>query len=450
MSKKKLKLMDQFIKHFFISAALVFISGYSYSQFTLGAELRPRAEYRHGYKTLAAKDQEPAAFIDQRSRLNFKYETPKFRLFVQIQDVRTWGSTSQLEYNTASTTLHQAWGEISIGERWALRAGRQEWVYDASRMLGNVAWAQQARSHDGVLLKFNGKDDLSLHLGGAFNQDGPGSVGTVYTTPNSYKSLVFLWANKKFSDQFSASLLFLNNGAQPFTTDSAGTIDHVDRYSQTIGTHLEFKKKKLSITGWFYYQMGEDAILEQVDLQASNASLEAAYKLSKKFTVALGAEFFSGQDQTDTTAAYSETQRAFIPLYGTNHKFNGYMDYFYVGNYSRNAGLLDPYFKLIYRKEMTTIGATVHFFQSTADVLDKSVTNEITSMSSGLGTEIDLYFGTKLSKDVILNIGYSQLFATETMQAIKGGDHNATQNWAYVMLIFKPTMLKVEEKPKEE
>lgn len=442
--------MDRFKKHILLSAVLMFISGYTYAQFTLGAELRPRFEYRHGYKTLASKDQDAAAFIDQRSRLNFGYDTPKFKLFVQFQDVRTWGSTSQLAYTTGSTTLHQAWGEFAIGKQWALRAGRQEWAYDAHRMLGNVEWAQQARSHDGVLLKYNGKNDLSVHLGGAFNQDGPGSVGTVYTTPRSYKSMFFIWANKKFSEQFSASLLFINNGAQPFTTDSVGNIDYVDRYSQTIGTHMEYKKKKVSATGWFYYQMGEDGVLGHVDLQATNASLEVAYQASKKFKVVLGAEYLSGQSQTDTSSSYSESQRAFFPLYGTNHKFNGFMDYFYVGNHAKNVGLLDPYFKLIYKKEKTTVGLAVHFFQSAADVRDMSVTNEIVAMSSSLGTELDLFCGTKLSKDVILKAGYSQLFATETMEALKGGDRNATQNWGYVMLVFKPTLVKVEPKPQEK
>jgi len=93
--------MDRFKKHILLSAVLVFISGYSYSQFTLGAELRPRAEYRHGYRSLAANDQDAAAFIDQRSRLNLGYDTPKFKLFIQFQDVRTWGSTSQLAFSRA-------------------------------------------------------------------------------------------------------------------------------------------------------------------------------------------------------------------------------------------------------------------------------------------------------------------------------------------------------------
>ena len=30
---------------------------------------------------------------------------------------------------------------------------------------------------------------------------------------------------------------------------------------------------------------------------------------------------------------------SFTPFYGTNHKFNGHMDYFYVGNHIGNVGL---------------------------------------------------------------------------------------------------------------
>ena len=44
------------------------------AQFDLSGEIRPRTEYRHGFKTLGFSDQEAAFQISQRSRLNANYK----------------------------------------------------------------------------------------------------------------------------------------------------------------------------------------------------------------------------------------------------------------------------------------------------------------------------------------------------------------------------------------
>lgn len=65
------------------------------------------------------------------------------------------------------------------------------------------------------------------------------------------------------------------------------------------------------------------------------------------------------------------------------------------------------------------------------------------TLSSSLGTEIDLVYGVKLHKAVNLKAGYSHMFATESMVAIKGtGDNTLMNNWAWLMLTFKPTLFE--------
>jgi hypothetical protein len=438
--------MNQYWKYFISLAFVAFSGGHTYAQFTLGAEVRPRGEYRHGFRSLADVDQDAAFFIDQRTRLNVGLKKENVSIFIQFQDIRTWGSQSQLSSADGLTTLHQAWGEFAMGKKLSFRAGRQEWSYDTHRILGNVGWAQQARSHDGALLKFKGSESFTAHLGGAFNQDSPKSVGTIYTVPSSYKTMLFIWLNKKFSDQLAASVLFLNNGMQPLIRDSVGNVtDWVDRYSQTIGTHINYKKQKVGVTGWFYYQMGENPVVGHRDIQAINAAIELAFKATETLTVKAGAEYLSGQSQTDTSSSYTDINHAFTPFYGTNHKFNGFMDYFYVGNHGNSVGLIDPYVKLHVKKGKINAGIDAHFFQAAAAVMDPvalAETGEISEMSSSLGTEIDLSFGAKINQDVMLKAGYSHLIATDTMEALKGGDANETQNWGYVMIIFKPELLK--------
>ena len=117
----------------------------SCAQFSISGEYRPRAEYRHGFQSLAAEDQEEAFFIDQRTRINLNYNSEKYAVRIVFQDIRTWGSQQQLVNNDgALTTLHEAWGQIFLNDNFSVKLGRQEIKYDDHRIFGNVGWAQQA------------------------------------------------------------------------------------------------------------------------------------------------------------------------------------------------------------------------------------------------------------------------------------------------------------------
>ena len=72
--------------------------------------------------------------------------------------------------------------------------------------------------------------------------------------------------------------------------------------------------------------------------------LEAMYKASSKVKLGLGVEAISGDDAD--TAGVTE---AFLPHFGTNHKFNGFMDYFYVGNHVNSVGLLDVHASAVFK-----------------------------------------------------------------------------------------------------
>ena len=64
----------------FMLIALLSISTLLSAQFSLSGEFRPRAEYRHGFKTMALPDAEAAFQISQRTRLNvfYKLDNMKF------------------------------------------------------------------------------------------------------------------------------------------------------------------------------------------------------------------------------------------------------------------------------------------------------------------------------------------------------------------------------------
>ena len=400
-----------------IIALLFFATTTTFAQLTIDAELRPRAEYRHGFKTLFPDNANPALFVSQRTRLNTTYKTEKLNFYVSFQDVRVWGDVPQLNTSDNSgLSVHQAWAEILLDPNFSVKLGRQEVIYDDSRIFGNVGWAQQARSHDMAMLKYK-KDSFKFDVGLAFNQSKENLTGTNLTTPNTYKAMQYAWLHKDWSN-FSGSFLFLNNGMQ-----SPNGL----KYSQTIGTHLTAKKDKFTIAANLYYQFGND-VLDR-DLNAYLLGLEAMFKASEKAKIGLGVELQSGNDYNTP----ANENNAFTPFYGTNHKFNGFMDYFYVGNHINSVGLLDLYAKANFKlNSKSGLTAFVHNFSASADI-NNSVSNQ-------LGTEVDIVYGYKFTKDIGFKAGYSHLFPSEGMEVLKGNSDGNTNNWAWVMVTIKPTL----------
>ncbi|NNE54957.1 MAG: alginate export family protein, partial [Flavobacteriales bacterium] len=206
---------------------------------TVDADLRARFEFRHGFKTLFPDSANPAAFVVQRTRLKIGHKGENVHFFTSLQNIRVWGDVSQLNSSDVNgVAVHEAWAKISFNENIGLKVGRQELNYDDARILGNVDWAMQGRSHDAALLRFS-DNDLKIDAGVAFNQDGQSLVNTTLINPGTYKSLQFLWAHLK-REEVSVSVLALNNGLQ--FIDPTDADQNEVRYSQTVGTHIKLSR----------------------------------------------------------------------------------------------------------------------------------------------------------------------------------------------------------------
>lgn len=482
-------------KKLLLGILILFTGSTVYSQFTLDGEIRPRFEYRHGYKAVADSAQEAAASTSQRTRLNFNYSTEGYNFKVTLQHVYVWGSqpqligtTTQLNTDGSYLNLHEAWAEALLSEKWSLKFGRQEVSYDNQRIFGGVGWAQQARAHDLLQLKFK-NEKFKTDVGIAYNQDKQ-ALAKTDAARGTYKAFQYIWLNNKFNDNFNASVLFLNNGKEQLDSlqnNGPSTAYYKDNYSQTVGTNLNFKKNKVAINAAVYSQMGLDGNRNarfvdykgeyNKEIQALNYSVDFAYKLTDKFTTTVGYEYLSGNTQTDTSAAYNRINHAFTPFYGTNHKFNGFMDYFYVGNHGGSVGLQDIYLKLKFKNDKFWVASDFHIFMAAADVwdgyaygkalseattveqIDAINANKYTEyiMDNMLGTEVDLTFGFDLSKGVVFKGGYSVLVDTETLAYLKGVTYTAGKNagqgridqmngWGWAMIIVKPQFYKSEKK----
>jgi len=409
-----------------IAIFVLFTTNLLAQTFNMSAELRPRYENKHGYKALQPTDADGSNFISQRTRLNFGFKNENLKAYVSLQNTRVWGDVSTLAAQDnisggIGTTVHQAWADVKLAKNFSVKLGRQEIVYDDARIFGNVGWAQQARSHDAFVFKLTPNKNNRLDVGFALNSDTQAGSDILYSNVAGYKTFQYAWYHGKFNN-LGLSFLALNTGIEYLN----GTDQKVD-YRQTIGPRFTYKKNKLSANAAIYSQMGK---ISDTKVSALYYTANLGYKIIDGFKVGLGYEYLSGKDTNDADADI----KTFAPLFGTNHKFNGWMDYFYVG-YGNSTGLQDINATFAYKKGKFSAVLKPHLFSAAADVY-----NGTDKMDASLGTEIDLNLGYKISKNIKFNAGYSKMIGTETLEVLKGGDKGENSSWTWMMFTIKPNL----------
>ncbi len=439
-----------------------------FAQFSMSGEIRPRMEYKHGYKNLADSAQYATISTSQRTRLNLDYKAENYRVGLSLQDVRTWGSVSTLNSTNDYFTVHQAWTEVDLIKDVSVKVGRQELVYDDHRLFGNVGWAPQGRSHDVALLKYDG--GFKADVGFTKNLDE--SAG--------YKDMHYLWLHKSL-ENLSLSMVYLKtiydaddrrfytnlmNEINPDSYLSDYTINkfYIKNDIQTFGGRLTTKHGPFSLNGIFYMQTG-------VNLSAYLVGADASFKLSDNLTITSSYEKQSGNDLNPYGEDYKK-DKAFSPLFGTNHKFNGNMDYFYVGNHAKSVGLQDITFGIKYKEDKMSFKAVTHMFSAVGNIgkgyvadYETQATETNLTLSQTLGYEVDISIGYDISKEVNIKVGYSQFFGTESLEEVKEkefveleakkfedsngkyqtlpyiGSTFETSNWSWIMITVKPKFL---------
>ncbi len=418
----------------FMAVVLLPLAGIAQT-FEMNGQVRPRAEYRNGYHSLIGDNVEPAFSTTQRTRLNLNYSSKIFKSVISVQDVRVWGDVSTANKSDLNGMMvHQAWGELFLSKKFSVKAGRQGIVYDDQRLFGGSEWNQQARSHEALLLKYTPSKTTSVHAGFAYNQNIDKDTGNFYSL-NNYKALQYVWAHHEFKN-LAVSMLFANTGFPFMVNVGENDPKQEIRYTQTFGPYLTYKKNNLKINLASYYQLGKNA--KNIDKEAWYAGGDLGYSLNK-FTVGAGFQYFTGNDQLNADAKDHE----FSTLFGTGHKFNGWMDYFYAGSSHKGVGLIDVYLPVNYKKDKLSAEFQLHYYQAAANVKDAA--NPTKTMSAGLGTEAGILLSYAVTPEMSIACGYSQMFATETLQALKGGNRDNIQNWTWIMLTFNPVFFKSEK-----
>ena len=410
--------------------SMITFSAFS-QEFNSDIQLRPRYEYTNGFGTLLTPTTEHTSFIGNRTRLNLNYTDNKLKIKLSLQNVRTWGdAATTTESSKNGVTAFEAWAEYSFTEKWSSKIGRQPLSYDNQRVIGGLDWANQGRSFDAALIKFKGAKN-QLDLGFALNADSEAKVAPAipYST-DIFKDMQYAWYHTTVQN-IGVSILAMNVGKEYLKTPTEVGLS----YFQTFGTYGKYAGAKLGVDYSLYGQTGK---IGNNTVSAWEAALNVGYAFSPKFKATAGYEFLSGKDQGST----STMVKSFAPIFGTNHAFNGFMDYFYVGNHANSVGLNDISLKLDFPINKVNVSAAPHFFSAPNKIISGGVEQE-----SYLGTEIDLTASYKLYKDITLTAGYSQMFATDSMVALKGGTglNDTTNNWAYLMVNINPQIFSTKK-----
>jgi hypothetical protein len=457
-----------FSKSIFLGIALtVFSYNESQAQLTVTGQLRERTEVRDGQGTLNKDGQRPALFNSQRTRLNVGYSGYRFKTFVSLQDVRVFGQdASTINQITVDANdgimLNEAWLDYSLKDtinkalNISLKIGRQEIAYDDQKVLGGLDWLQQGRRHDAIIFKYSNKGWI-FDAGLAFNQNKMQQTGTIYNGSNTagtapattttyaagtngigtmYKSFQYAYLGKKFFFG-DLSFLFFKDDFNKYST-IAGVKTYGEGVWSRNTTGLYFNvmpTRKINLTGSAYYQGGQDK--DGKKMSARMASITATYQANRKLFFGPGIDFLSGNDGTKTATQNNR----FDPLYGTPHKFWGYMDYFYVASPFGSQGLLNYFFKVKYNaKDNLTFLADVHGFEAG---------NKLSNGTGGtlkkyLGTELDLTVKYNPTKIIAFEAGYCIMKATNSMAsaAVKNVTNaDLSPQFAYLMLTIKPDFL---------
>jgi hypothetical protein len=393
--------------------------------FTLGAQLRPRAEHRNGAFFPRTDETDPASFINNRARISMDYKREKLALGFSAQHVGVWGQDPPMDSN-GRFMLNEAWANITPGGGFFFKLGRQSLAYDDERILGASDWHVSGRYHDALKLGFENVQN-KLHVILAFNQNSEKQFGGTYYAPGGqpYKTMQTLWYQYTESKSFNVSFLLMNLGLE------AGYSQKTDvKNFQTLGTNLSFRPNDFQLLGTFYYQTGKTVTNKSI--AAYMVAINASYQINPTWKIILASDYLSGDDSSK-----ADKFKAFNPVYGTNHKFYGTMDYFYASPFiinGLNPGLWDNQLGLAYKASpKVTLALNYHHFQTATDVLVGGK-----KLSSSLGSELDFQLTWNVMKDVTLTGGYSTMFGNDAMKAVKGGDPSKWQDWTWVSLNINP------------
>jgi len=320
---------------------------------------------------------------------------------IGLQSVNNFGyanynstNNGKTDYDVIKDPNFAMLSEASIDytvDKTALHVGRSQINLDNQRFIGTVGWRQVERSYDTVYAANSSVKNLNLLAAYVYGFQGVGA------SPTTNSNSVLLHAKYKVMDELSITAYdyMLAVGAQGIDSDTYGV---ALTGKVNVGAKLSYRAE---------YAVQKDPTME---LGPTNLTADADY-----YNLDLGAnisgilagvnyEVLSGTDGTDGKTTFN-------PALGTNHKFNGWADVFYVAN-KPVGGLKDANVRLGYKaKGFGKVLAVYHDFTADKDMASA------TGVTDDLGSEIDVVYvnaipGVKNLKGLVKYASYSKGDAT--------------------------------------
>lgn len=384
-----------------------------------------------------------SSFLLGRLRVNADYQRRGLQIHAVIQNKAVWGANGNQALN-----LYEGWAKMTAKNGLFAQLGRVALSYDDERIIGPNDFAVASKTHDVARLGYEGHGHKA-HVILAYNQNS-GNVynGTYYVDgAQPYKNMQTVWYHYDVPRiPLGASLLFMNMGLQAGTnnvkdwdykTNSPRTV-----YQQMYGAYVSYHPARLSLEGSYYRQAGKTVSpkMGASKIDAWMASVKATVAATDQFGVTVGYDYLSGDDFVPDLYGGKlgmpnhEVFRGFAPLYGSNKKFFGIMDYFYESAYTHGftPGLqnvfIGPYCK---PNAKFACRAVYHYM---------AVATKVSDLGRTLGHCVDLQASYQFSKDIALSAGYTQMMGTETMDRLKQGDSSRQSRWGWFSLVVSPSL----------
>jgi len=419
-----------------ILLAIVAIPHFTTAQnVVIDVEIRPRVEYRDGLSKPLPETTDPGVSTIQRTRLGMAFTSGLLNTQITLQDSRTFGQNPNAS-SDATVGIFEAWAEMLLIPGGSLKVGRQAVKYDDNRLFSASAWSNTGTSHDMALFKYC-VNNFQGHIGVAYNNNNIISSETYYTPKSNYRYMGYVWLTKDLVKGLNLSLIGVDEGVQDTTGTKAGAnyMKTKMNHAYTYGGNLKYSNENspIGVFATAYFQSGKSAT--KSTLAGKLLAIKVDYKFSNTIAANVGTDYLSGDNTTDGT------QSSFKKLYGSDHSFNGAMEYWKT---PLNQGLLDYYAGVTGKiNKALSIDGTFHLFNS--EFSGKN--SKGIAFGKDLGSELDIIVNYKLNSWTNIQGGWCTYFSNNNTLAAKSITTSATipavrtPQWAYVMFTIKPKFL---------
>lgn len=383
----------------------------------VNSEFRIRSEYRDGYKLPLDINLKSVFLTSQRTRIGLSYKSELLTTQLTIQDSRVFGQYAN-NSSISSLSAYEAWSEFRLFPGTYIKAGRQTLQYDDGRLFAAPSWSNTGISHDIILFKSSVKD-WRFHLAMAYNNDSEVLFDTKYSDKVKYRSLYLGWLAGRISDNFDISAIIVNEGVQ----DSLLRMKHSFTYGGNLNFSSADKSFLASLSGYLQSGLNKNSLI----MSGKMCSLTLEYKVNQKISTFTGFDFFSGDNISG-----DKKQTNFKKLYGSDHTYSGYMDYW---NTPPEQGLTDYYIGLrLQTNSKSQVKTNFHWFHT-----DKSL-----GRGRSIGSELDIVFDYNFREIGNLQFGWCSYIKNANTLLLKKTDFvskTRSPHWAYVMLTIRPETL---------